>query len=384
VFAVARCRDEGAARNGSAHGGRSASDCRATASRAASAPSGSPISIAHSAGVRPASDYEAPARFTAQIELPTAVQTLEPLGHALALLLGELSGFLRARDGGIQSLQLDLVHHAPPVTQVSLELARPQRGRAHLLELVTTRLERVVLRAPVLSLRLRSGPVLRVDPRTAELFGDRARQASASPDLIERLRARLGAQAVHGVGPRPEHRPEAAWGSTEPTVEGAASNCDVRAPSRALEAAPHNNTVHRSRPPAVAAAGAASARAGGRAAVFEGRLELLRGPERIETGWWDDARDPRLLRRGQSGGCGVWIYREREGERRGSCRACSADRRRPGASTATAPATTNRGAASSRDNLAAAPRRATPQPPRRSPSRMPIHRESLAHPAQRN
>jgi len=265
----------------------------------------------------PRPDYEAPARFTAQIELPTAVQTLELLGHALALLLGELSGFLRARDGGIQSLQLDLVHHAPPVTQVSLELARPQRGRAHLLELVTTRLERVVLRAPVLSLRLRSGPVLRVDPRTAELFGDRARQASASPDLIERLRARLGAQAVHGVGPRPEHRPEAAWGSTEPTVEGAASNCDVRAPSRSrLEAAPTTTTlfIDRDRPLWLLPAPRPLELEGGQP-CFEGRLELLRGPERIETGWWDGDVTRDYYVAGNPSGMRVWIYREREGER---------------------------------------------------------------------
>ena len=260
----------------------------------------------------PRADYEAPARFTAQIELPMAVQTLEPLGHALALLFGELCGFLRARDGAVQSLQLGLVHHAPPVTQVSLELMQPQRERAQLLELMTTRLERVALRAPVLSLRLRSGPVLPFDRQTSGLLGDRAHPASASPALIERLRARLGAEAVHGVRPRPEHRPEAAWGSTEPDV-GAAFSRDVRAASRSRpEAAP---TLHIDRPLWLMSAPRPLEVESGQP-CFEGRLELLRGPERIETGWWDGGdvtRDYYVA--GNPSGVRVWIYREREGER---------------------------------------------------------------------
>jgi len=163
----------------------------------------------------PRPDYQAPTRFTAQLELPMAVQALHPLRHALALLLGELCGFLRACDGGIQILQLSLVHHETPVTQVSLELAQPQRASAHLLDLLMTRLERIVLPAPVLSLRLRSGPVLRVDPHAPELLGERTQQATTSPQLIERLRARLGSKAVRGIDPRAEHRPEAAWRFTD-------------------------------------------------------------------------------------------------------------------------------------------------------------------------
>jgi protein ImuB len=280
----------------------------------------------------PRPDYVAPTRFTARIELPMAVQTLEPLGHALALLLGELSGFLRARDGGIQSLQLDLVHHAPPVTQVSLNLARPQRERGHLLQLMMTRLEGVVLRTPVLSLRLRSGPVLRVDPRTAELFGDRASRTSASSDLIERLRARLGTQAVHGVGTRPEHRPEAAWRATEPGVEafpegtadmrkprvGTVVGRDVRSTARSRpEAAPTSVTsspIDRDRPLWLLPAPRPLELEDGQP-CFDGRLELLRGPERIETGWWESDVTRDYYVAGNPSGVRLWIYRERDGAR---------------------------------------------------------------------
>jgi protein ImuB len=48
---------------------------------------------------------------------------------------------------------------------------------------------------------------------------------------------------------------------------------------------------------------------------FEGRLDLLRGPERIETGWWDAdvARDYYVA--GNPSGIRLWIYRERNGAR---------------------------------------------------------------------
>ena len=53
----------------------------------------------------------------------------------------------------------------------------------------------------------------------------------------------------------------------------------------------------------------------GAAPDYQGPLELLAGPERIESGWWDGddiARDYFVARtRSESL---VWIYRERRGE----------------------------------------------------------------------
>ena len=49
---------------------------------------------------------------------------------------------------------------------------------------------------------------------------------------------------------------------------------------------------------------------------YQGRLKLLDGPERLETGWWDDdgiARDYYIAR--NPGGVYLWIYRDR-------CRHC--------------------------------------------------------------
>jgi protein ImuB len=45
--------------------------------------------------------------------------------------------------------------------------------------------------------------------------------------------------------------------------------------------------------------------------VFHGELQLLRGPERIETGWWDggDVRRDYYVARDQRG-VQLWIYHD--------------------------------------------------------------------------
>jgi protein ImuB len=156
--------------------------------------------------------------------------------------------------------------------------------------------------------------VLPFDRQTSGLLGDRASQTSASPELIERLRARLGAQAVHSVGPRPEHRPEAAWETTEPAVVGMASS-DMRTASRSrLKAAPATLPIDRDRPLWLLSSPRPLELEDGHP-CFEGRLELLRGPERIETGWWESDMTRDYYVAGNPSGVRLWIYRERDGAR---------------------------------------------------------------------
>jgi protein ImuB len=121
------------------------------------------------------------------------------------------------------------------------------------------------------------------------------------PALIEHLRARLGVDAVYGVVSVPEHRPENAWRVAEPALapvvsKVAAGDSSVSAPFRRplwLLPAPRELDSQRGRP-----------RRGG-------ALELLAGPERIESGWWDGAdvrRDYYVAR--DTHGARLWIYRE--------------------------------------------------------------------------
>jgi hypothetical protein len=112
----------------------------------------------------------------------------------------------------VQALELKLKHRTEPVTRVRLGLASVTGDPARLADVSMQKLSRLELAAPILSLELLSG---RLQPLSADSLDVFARlgggNRDTAPQLVERLRARLGEQAVYRICPVPEHRPEAAW-----------------------------------------------------------------------------------------------------------------------------------------------------------------------------
>jgi protein ImuB len=247
----------------------------------------------------PRAAFAASEKFDTRRELEPELDHNDRLARALDPLLDELCRFLRERDRGVQALEVQLRHRTAPVTRVRLRFVQPVGGQPqHIAGLLRERLDRLALPQPVRSVRLLSGPLLELQADAIELFADDRRESAAHlPQLIERLRARLGNDAVHGLACVPEHRPEAAWRAVEPTL---------RAPSPRPSPAP---------------AGEGGRRPG------EGRpvwlldtpepcdvrpLVFEEGPECIESGWWDGhdvARDYYVARNGQ--GARLWVFRNR-------------------------------------------------------------------------
>jgi protein ImuB len=245
-------------------------------------------------------------RFRAQLEPAfelcshaTVLQHLEPL-------LAQLEQFLRARQSGIDLLMLRLQHRACPATRVDLRLACAELQAAQFATLLSLRLSRLELPAPVLRCELRSGslqPLVSHSEsiwRPGEYGGGAGRE---SPALIERLRARLGSEAVYGLCLVPEHRPESAWRVTEPgtrtpaAVPGCATDAG-RATGAAWAALSRRPLWLLHTPETLPCA------------LHD--LQLVDGPERIETGWWDGgdvARDYYVAR--DAAGAELWVYRER-------------------------------------------------------------------------
>jgi protein ImuB len=127
------------------------------------------------------------------------------------------------------------------------------------------------------------------------------------PALVEHLRARLGTQAVYGIRRVAEHRPEHAWCVAEPAMQAAAAPA-AATPAATLPVcsrplwllhAPRVLEVRTGRP------------------RHDGELQLLRGPERIQSGWWDgdDIQRDYYVARDASGAL-LWICRECHGEQR--------------------------------------------------------------------
>ncbi len=243
----------------------------------------------------PRRGVQPPARYCGGLDLPAETLDRAMMGQGMQRLLDELSAFLRHRQAGVQRPEFVFRHNDGCSTRFPFGLAEPTADAGFLRELLTPRLEQARLHAPVVSLTLRSGPVLPLPGSLLALgFEDGAgpRRAEASCRLVDRLRARLGTGAVRGVCLLPEHRPEAAWDYVEPGTRGVEAGDRAR-PLWILETPRPLETKHRQ-------------------PWLEGPLTLRRGPERIETGWWDGKDVSRDYYEASSpGGMGLWVFRER-------------------------------------------------------------------------
>jgi protein ImuB len=241
-------------------------------------------------------------QFVTRRDLEPEIADTGGLGGAIEPLLGELCGALQARGQGVSAIELRFIHRDLPATRLRLRFAEPVSRVERMSGLLGERLARTDLPAPVRAVRLRSGPPLQVHEATAEIFVRERRNAAGALQLVERLRARLGESAVHGLCVVPEHRPE--------------KNGDIllfsHAPPAPRQAAARKKgeCPHFFRPLWLLAE--PEPLDGGEAPHYEGRLEIEEGPERIESGWWDggDVRRDYYVARTPAG-VRVWVFRER-------------------------------------------------------------------------
>jgi len=193
----------------------------------------------------------------------------------------------------------------PEHTELALALAEASNDLQHLRLLLRERLARLVLPAPTLALHLCCHQLQRSAAPNAELFPTAASAQQGLTRLIERLQARLGPDQVQQPVLREDHRPEhaTAWQPVRPqgSVRAAPAGTQLAAaaglPIRPVWLLPQPQPLpeQQSRP------------------LLDGRLlQLLAGPERIESGWWDGAHAARDYFIAQAhDGALVWVYRER-------------------------------------------------------------------------
>jgi protein ImuB len=252
----------------------------------------------------PRPPFAPPARYRGRLDLPAPVANVEALTFATNRLVHELAGWLTGRGLGLLEMSLALAHEryvgiktGVPATAVRFVLAAPTREPAHLFAVLRERLARVTLPASVESLVLASEATAPLAGRNLGLLpGD---EAAVTVPLVDRLRARLGEDAVVLVAPRAEHRPERASGDRP------------RFPARSSEKPEKRQTwpVPDSFPPRPIWLLSEPAPLGH---LLEAQPWVLRdGPERIESGWWDgaDVRRDYFVAENPRGET-VWIYRD--------------------------------------------------------------------------
>lgn len=203
--------------------------------------------------------YVPPDRFDTRIAFNFDVENLAALAFPLRRLTGDLATFLAGRDGGVQRFVLGLGHRGRAPTRVVIGLLQPEREAGALFESARSRLERIVLARPVEWLRLRADELPPFVPGGRDLFDLRPEHALPLAQLQERLRARLGDDAVYRLEATPDPRPEHAQRIATDDSR-AATPTTLPRPTWLLPQ-PVPLRTH--------------------------GLRVLAGPERIESGWWD-------------------------------------------------------------------------------------------------
>jgi protein ImuB len=235
-------------------------------------------------------------RFRERCDFETEIEHVAYLEKALEPLIERCARFLRRRQAGIQALQLKLRHREGPATCVRLGLASITSERRRLADVLFQKLARLDLRAPVRGMELLSGSLRGLSASSLDVFAGftGAGSRDSAPQLVERLRARLGEDAVYGVCLIAEHRPEAAWRRVHELRSNAAAGIDEENIDQKLPRPVWllNEPLPLAKP------------------------EILQGPERIESGWWDGkgvARDYYIARHPQ--GVRLWVFQERQSKR---------------------------------------------------------------------
>jgi protein ImuB len=244
--------------------------------------------------------FEAPPEFQSRLELIARVETTEALVFGVKRLMTQLAGWLGARRAAISHLTLELHHERwraddQRVTLVEIGLSLPNRDPEHLLGLVRERLALLILKSPVEELVLKALDVSLANDINQELFPTTQSTSVSLNRIIEKLTARLGPEGVTRITSRSDYRPEKAFATR---------------PAKAVPERSHQSTSS-ARPSWLLKQPEALSMQGHRP-VYGSTLSLLCGPERIESGWWDDALMERdyFIAENEVGQL-LWVYRER-------------------------------------------------------------------------
>ena len=253
----------------------------------------------------------APPRFAAQWQSDQPLENRRQVEAVLRQLIQQVAAEVVVREEGVMRLECWLESAGRDPLRLELGMFRPTVEARHMVELMQLQLERLVLPGPVVRIHVTAPLTAPREHRQQQLFAEAAREGQVSvARLLDRLRSRLGEQAVLRPRPQADAQPERAW-------RGACSEERVQGSGGRIQGA---------RPlflfcPALPLHVVAVAPDGPPARFFQQKLSrgpwipVARcwGPERIETGWWRGRSVRRDYYRIETPtGSRFWIYRQRD------------------------------------------------------------------------
>lgn len=227
--------------------------------------------------------YHPPDQFECSLDLLFEVDNVQWLHKPLLRLLSRLESFLTCHDQ--VACELALLLHYRSVDSLRLSVASVS-GECRVdpwFSLLTLKLDRVVLPAAVTGITLKA---VRLAYRTNSErdFFDGVRGNQTPQELVSLLQAKLGEEAVRGITLTGDPRPAQA-----------SQLCDPLTVSLPVPSNPHLVRPSFLFPVPVS---------------LKEKVQIVQGPERLTTGWWDGKpvhRDYFVARSGK--GQWLWVFR---------------------------------------------------------------------------
>lgn len=256
--------------------------------------------------------HSVPETFAAKLELMARVESASALLFGARRLLLSMCAWLATLQQGVTAYRLSWKREAgrvrdeAAVNELILRTAQPTRQIEHLIRLLAEHLAHVQLSEPVDEIWLEALEVQTLPEQSASLLLDSARQNEPLGLVMERIAARLGPQRVLRPTLQADHRLEwmTQWQPAEQPLRAAsAEGAELPQPCFVLPE-PLKLSVRGSQP------------------VYQGVLQLIIGPHRVEYGWWDRVSTPEGERTRQvardywvalseTAGA-LWVFRERQ------------------------------------------------------------------------
>ena len=220
---------------------------------------------------------ELPDTFSSKLELMARVELAPALLFGARRLMLQMSGWLAARHSGVTAFTLKWCHDAMRSKsagdggELTIRTAIATRNIEHLTRLLAEHLAKVELLAPVGDLELVAVDVESLEDKAASLFPEPQQQGESLALVLERIAARLGPDRVLRPVVLEDHRIE--WMSHWQ-------------PAPMKLARKTNRSVDIPQPTFVFPEPLGLAMRGHRP-LYQGVLQLLAGPHRVEGGWWD-------------------------------------------------------------------------------------------------
>ncbi len=237
--------------------------------------------------------------FSSRLFFLDAIENSQMLAFPMQRLLDELCQFLHSRQLHCQQFVWHMQHNDKHNSQLVIQLTQAQGDKSNFMNLSRIKLEQFRINTGIHTLALKAEQLMPAKAHSAQLFQDHDRSVSKESInvVLDKLKARLGESVSYQIHCRDEHLPELASASVDDvgidknaTQQPVATTGSIR-PAWLLR---HPARLHQRQ----------------QQLYWRGNLQLLHGPERIETRWWEQTARRDYFIAQHENGARYWVYRD--------------------------------------------------------------------------